>query len=113
MSASSGKGGSGAAAKQQKQRPSSALLQLGEEAADTMSLALAALRDSTDASAPAPTREQLGGAVTLLKTEIAKLGFYVNNTPEPSAAELGPLLNSFSVSCSAALCRGVECVAVY
>lgn len=50
------------------------LHQLGEEAADTMALALAALRDSRDASAPAPSRQQLEGATTLCKVGALDVG---------------------------------------
>ncbi len=53
---------------------SAATRQRAEDACATMQAALAALRDSKDASCPVPTREQVAAAVQLVRTEVAKLG---------------------------------------
>lgn len=85
----SGGGGTGGAA------PSAALRQQAEDACATMQAALAALRDSRDASCPAPSRPQLQAASQALRMEVAKVGLLYNQAGSPSDAEAGPLLEGF------------------
>lgn len=53
---------------------SPATRQLAGEACATMQAALAALKDSTDASCPLPTRQQVAAAVQCVRMEVAKVG---------------------------------------
>ena len=57
---------------------SPAVVAQAEEACSTMQAALAALKDSTDASCPRPSRQQIEAAVHLLRMETAKMGLVYN-----------------------------------
>ena len=78
--------------------PSAAVRQQAEDACTTMQAALAALKDSQDASCPAPRRPQLQAASQALRMEVAKVGLLYNQAGSPSDAEAGPLIDGFQAA---------------
>lgn len=78
--------------------PSAAVRQQAEDACTTMQAALAALKDSRDASCPAPSRAQLQAASQALRMEAAKVGLLYNQGGSPSDAEAGPLIDGFQAA---------------
>lgn len=78
--------------------PSAAVRQQAEDACTTMQAALAALKDSKDASCPAASRPQLQAASQALRMEVAKVGLLYNQAGSPSDAEAGPLIDGFQAA---------------
>lgn len=82
---------------------SPATRQAAEDACVTMQAALAALKDSRDASCPAPSRAQLQAAAGQLKVEVSKVGLLFNQASLPGDAEAAALLQDFQ-GAAATLC---------
>lgn len=89
---------------------SAAVRQRAEDACSTMQAALAALRDSNDASCPLPTRQQVAGAVQLVRTEVAKMGLVYHQAGSAGAAPTsnGAALAATSDAEAEALLRGLK-----
>lgn len=97
---------------------SAATRQCAEDACATMQAALGALRDSRDASCPAPTRDQVAGAVQLVRTEVAKLGLVYHQAGEGASSAPNGIASSAPMSGAGAapsdaeaeaLLRGLQC----
>ncbi|KAL4859049.1 hypothetical protein ACK3TF_000833 [Chlorella vulgaris] len=73
---------------------------VAEEACITMQAAVAALKDSCDASCPAPSRQQVQAAVQQLRMEVAKTGLMFNQKTPPTDGEATALLRGFEQTVS-------------
>ena len=69
---------------------SAAVRQQAEGICSTLQSALAALKDSSDASCPVPSRQQVAAAVQLVRMEVAKMGLLYSQGAAGSAAAGGP-----------------------